>query len=71
MMVKVKEGYFPREFGPDGRPEIPDEAYLVVHQDELNAWAALPDGDGTPLRCRVVWPGTPEHEAIAAGRTHD
>ena len=62
MNVKVGE-YFPNELGPDGRPSVPDDAFLVVSHDKLEAWCEAEDD--RPLACRVVMPGCAEWEELA------
>ena len=61
----VAHQYFECEFDALG-PAIPDDAFLVVRQGELQKW------DGShPLAVWVVMPGTLEHQGLLALQKED
>ena len=66
-MSKTKVGqYFPNELGPDGKPTIPDDSFLVASYDDLWEWYEA--DDDRPLVCRVVLRGTPEWDDLKAAK---
>lgn len=64
--------YFESELGPNGKPIVPDETFLVAKEEHLQQWYHDPawEDDDAPdpqIRFRAVYPGTEEWDMLEAG----